>query len=160
MTTIAYKDGIIAADSRATWGDGFAETCQKLFRMRGGPHKGEIVATAGACSPGMVFVDWYENPRKPRPKIQFEEEAFICMVLNWAGLYSVDDHCRLIKVMEPFYATASGGNFAMGAMAAGASAEQAVEIACRFSAFSAPPVRTMQLGPKPRFWRAPQHQAG
>lgn len=159
MTTIAYKDGIIASDSRATWEDGFTESCQKLFRMRSGPHKSEIVATSGAASPGMVFVDWYENPKRQRPKIQFEDESFICLVLNWDGLFAVDDHCRLQRISEPFYATASGGNFAMGAMAHGASAEEAVAIACRFSAFSAPPIQTMTLGPKPRFWRPTKQQA-
>jgi ATP-dependent protease HslVU (ClpYQ) peptidase subunit len=160
MTTIAYKDGIIAADSQATWEDGSGqiELCNKLFLIRSGSHAGEIVATSGSTSPGMVFIDWYENPKKQKPRIQFEDDDFVCLVLNWAGLYVADTYCRLVKVKEPFYATASGAPFALGAMAAGASAKQAVQIACKYSAYSCPPVVTMKLGPKPKGWRAPEGQ--
>ncbi len=148
MTTIAYdvRKGVIAADSREVWVDGGYNLCEKLFRIKSGPHKGHIVGTSGASSPGIVFVDWYANPKKSEPpKIQFEDEYFTCLVLTPEGAFTVDDHCRLVRCIEPRGAIGSGAPFAIGAMDMGATPKQAVAIACRHSAYSGPPVVTMSL---------------
>jgi len=150
MTVIAYKDGIIAADGRETWADGGIGQCEKLFRIPKGPHKGHIVGTQGASSPGMVFVDWYTDPKTEKPKIQFEEEFFMCVVLRSDGVFTVDDHCRLIKCIEPMVAIGAGAPVALGAMAAGATAVQAVRIACRYNSLCGPPVKWMVLDSKPK----------
>lgn len=150
MTVIAYKGGIIAADGRETWEDGGIGLCEKLFRIPKGPHKGHIVGTQGASSPGMVFVDWYTDPKSEKPKIQFEEEAFLCMVLRPDGVFIVDDHCRLIRCIEPVVAIGAGAPVALGAMAAGATAVQAVRIACKYNNLCGPPVKWMTLEPARR----------
>lgn len=35
MTTIAYRDGVLAADSRATWDDGVASKVVKMWALPG-----------------------------------------------------------------------------------------------------------------------------
>lgn len=153
MTTIAYRAGVIAADSRETisgeqGGDRFFH-CEKLFRKnftRGRKKHEAIIATAGETSPGMVFVDWYGSG-KPAPDLFIEGEAdFTCLVLTTEGLREYDKYCRGIEVVHPeFYAVGSGSMAAMAAMYAGASARRAVEIACLVSPGSGPPVVTMRL---------------
>lgn len=48
----------------------------------------------------------------------------------------------------PFYADGSGGEYAMGAMAMGANARQAVQVACRFDLASGDGIDTLTLRTK------------
>jgi len=151
MTTIAYRDGIMASDSRVT-----VETeaggirhfrCQKLFRVTHPTHGESIIATAGESAPGLVFVDWYASGNFETPEILVHGEAdFTCLVLDRRGLYEYDKWCRGEKIMEKFYAIGSGCKAALGAMHMGASAEKAVAVACRVDTLSAPSVVVMALG--------------
>ena len=145
MTTIAYRDGILAADTRAT-DDGYhpgIARCEKLFRV-----DGDIIATAGDDAPGMVFVDWYPKRKKrvkPPAKLIDGDADFCCLVLTKEGLWWYDKWCRPGKVMHDFYAIGSGGSYAMGAMDRGATAAQAVETAMRYDCYTGGDVVTMQL---------------
>lgn len=142
MTTIAYRDGIIAADSWATYGEeGSARrhTCKKLFRKtvtQGKKSFDVIIATAGESSPGMVFVDWY-GTGKPVPDLFLHIGGdFTCLVLTPQGLFEYDVYCRGEQVMDDFYAVGSGAKVALGAMAAGKSAIEAVRIATRYDPYT------------------------
>lgn len=59
MTTVAYRDGILAADSLATYtteaGGSRKHTCRKLYRKRiteGRKSFDVVIATIGESSPG------------------------------------------------------------------------------------------------------------
>ncbi len=144
MTCIAWKDGIIAADSRATWQTGDFELCQKLYKVPRGPNKGHILGTQGATSSGMAFVEWYMNPKKEKPAIQFEDEYFTIVVVRPEGVFTFDDHLVQLPCLHKFYAVGSGAPYAMGAMERGASAIQAVRVACKWNAFCGGPVKWME----------------
>jgi len=142
MTTIAYRDGILAADSRVTHGeDGSARThtCKKLFRKtitQGKKTFEVVIATAGESSPGMVFVDWY-GTGKPIPDIFLHLGGdFTCLVLTPQGLFEYDVYCRAEEVLDDFYAIGSGAKVALGAMACGKSAIEAVRIAARYDPYT------------------------
>ena len=143
MTTIAYRGGIIAADSRATYTSEAAgsrvHACKKLFRKRVGEGRKAhdvIIATAGETSPGMVFVDWY-GTGKPVPELFLHLGGdFTCLVLTPRGLFEYDVYCRGEPIEEEFYAIGSGAKAALGAMHAGKSAVEAVRIACRIDPYS------------------------
>ena len=142
MTTIAYRNGVLAADSCATTGeaDGAYQThCRKLFRK-----KDAIIATSGESSSGMVFVDWYGG-KVPPDKMLAGGADFICLVLTRSGLFEYDKWCRGEKILQPFYAIGTGAKAALSAMHAGSSAQRAVEIACMLDPYSKPPVVTMRL---------------
>jgi len=51
-----------------------------------------------------------------------------------------DNNLARIDIDHEFFAIGSGAAIALGAMAFGASAEVAVEIACRYDTCSGPPV--------------------
>lgn len=142
MTTIAYRDGIIAADSRLTVDHGSGarkHTCRKLFRKTVGEGKKAhdvIIATAGESSPGMVFVDWYGSG-KPIPDLFLHLGGdFLCLVLTPHGLYEYDVYCRGELIEEEFYAVGSGSMAALAAMHCGKSAVEAVRVAARIDSFT------------------------
>jgi hypothetical protein len=142
MTTIAFRDGILAADSRLTvdYGSGARKhTCRKLYRKRiteGKKSYDVVIATAGESSPGMVFYDWYGSG-KPIPDMFLHIGGdFTCLVLTPKGLYEFDVYCRGELIEEEFYAVGSGSMAALAAMHCGKSALEAVRIAARIDPFT------------------------
>jgi len=154
MTTIAYRDGVLAADSRVTYGEDAGARvhfCRKLFRRKVGEGRKAhevIIATAGESSPGMVFVDWYGSG-KPTPAM-FEHLGpdFVCLVLTPKGLFEYDAYCRGEPIEEPFYAIGSGAKAALAAMHCGRSAVEAVRIAARIDPYTGGRIVSETLGPK------------
>lgn len=149
MTTIAYRAGVIAADSRMTVEDESAGThyrnCQKLYRKIA--YKSEvIIATAGEGGAGDLFVNWYGSKKEP-PAILATAE-FRCLVLDNNGLWEFDKYCHPEKITEEFWAIGSGAKAALGAMHAGADAPEAVLIAIKVCNYSGGPVHSMSLKKK------------
>lgn len=157
MTTIAYRSGIIAADSRETWeseaGGASYQRCEKLFRKKIG-RRDVVIGTAGGSYLGMVFVDWYPGIAKVAPgsgqppeilRDAHLEEDFECVILEGEHVYTVNHLCRPVRCIEPFVAVGSGRKAAMAAMHMGANAKRAVEIACKIDPYSALPIVTMRL---------------
>lgn len=157
MTAIAYRSGIVAADSRETWdgeagGISFA-ICEKLYRKKIGRREA-IIATAGGTYLGLTFVDWFQGVEncigKPAqlPEVLRDahlEEDFEVLIIERSGIYHANHLCRPVRVIEPFTALGCGRKAALAAMHMGATAKRAVEIACKVDPFCALPVHTMRL---------------
>lgn len=145
MTIVAYRDGVLASDSRVTVESTDAGTrcfnsVQKLFRK-----DSSIIATVGESSPGIVFVRWYGSARR-RPKVLLDPELdWTCLVLDKEGLWEWDSSMEPELVAEPFYAIGAGTKAALGAMHMGASAEEAVRITCLIDPFCGGPIQVMRL---------------
>ena len=142
MTCIAVRSGVMAADSQAT--DEFKTGAVKLYRR-----KGLIVGIAGNVSQAMVFVDWLFDNRERKPGIEVEDD-WSALVLSADGLMHWDISLRPTPIVDAFYAIGSGASLAMGAMEMGASARQAVRVACKRDPYCSGPVVTMRLSQKPR----------
>lgn len=137
MTTIAYKNGTMAADTRATTYQGVSVTCEKLFRKKigkGRKARTVIIGVAGESSASLVFLDWY-GTGATRPET-LKDTDFSALVLEKDGLYEYDSLCRGEKVLDPCYAIGSGQVAAMAAMFCGKTARQAVEIAARLDPYT------------------------
>lgn len=129
MTTIAWRDGVLAADSRAT-GDGGILNVRKMFNLP----DGRVIACCGELSSAMEFV---EAIRKGTVEKFRAKGSFDAMVMLPSGSLVIYEKGRVaIPVQEKFYAMGSGGMVALGAMAMGASAEQAVKIAARYDCYT------------------------
>jgi hypothetical protein len=158
VTTIAVRDGIVAADSWAThWseeGGSRRHVCSKLYRKRiteGRKSFDVIIATAGETSPGLLFVDWYGSGAEPPQMVRELGGDFTCLILTPHGLYEADQYCRPDAVLEAFYAVGSGAKAALAAMHCGKSAVDAVRIAARIDPYTGGRVVSMSLEePKPR----------
>lgn len=153
MTTIAYRDGVIAADScvslQTEAGGARKFRCEKLYRkqVKGPRGKSEwiVIGLAGESAPGLVFLDWYGTD-KEKPTDLIEGSAdFTALILTKRGLFEADAYCRPEKILNRFYAVGSGAKAAMGAMYAGATAKRAVQIAAKIDPYTAGPFAVMGL---------------
>lgn len=163
MTTIAYRDGILAADSRLTYstegGGSRKHLCTKLYKKtitEGRKTFEVIIATAGESSPALVFMDWYGTGKPPPEMLRELGGDFTCLILRPDGLYEADVYCRPDKINEPFYAIGSGAKEALAAMHCGKSAVQAVRVAACVDPYTGGRIVSMSLEPRqPRRTRKP-----
>lgn len=123
MTTIAYRDGVLAADTLSTC-NGMIETeVVKIW-----DHKGYLGGAAGSHALCNRFRSWFVGGMDGESPFHGGDDG--------NGLVAVPDGKIIVwgkhgswTVNRAFYALGSGEQIAMGAMAAGASAQEAVKIA-------------------------------
>lgn len=129
MTTIAYKNDILCADTQVTWGDCVDGYTRKVFA------KGSILyALSGNAALAHTFRDWIERGMYGTPPHLGEgEQAASCFVFPGDDLTLHFYGCGVIPIRSSFYAAGAGSDLALGAMAAGATAFEAVVIAKRFN---------------------------
>lgn len=156
MTTVAYKDGVMAADSQISDGSSFCTRINKLTRLASGAVLGQsgeadirdIIACLDKCT----------ARRMPSRKTLSETKTDFSGILAYPSgkVYLIDVRragkdedgewgASVIELLERYTAVGSGAQYAIGAMAAGRTAKYAVEIACRFDGYSNPPVREVTV---------------
>lgn len=134
MTTIAYRDGILAADSQGTVGNLIVPGgTKKLFRLE----DGSVAAFCGIASAGRNFVNWLDQGA-PGERPSLEHSTVIHLTAD--GCVEYDEFGT--NPVEEFQAWGSGAEIATGALYAGCSAEAAVQIACIADTGSSEPVFT------------------
>jgi hypothetical protein len=155
MTTIAYRDGIIAADSRVTVsteaGGSRKHLCTKLYRKKiteGKKTFEVIIATAGEAFSALVFVDWYGSGKPMPDSLRDLGGDFTCLILRPDGLWEADVYCRPDKILDSFYAVGSGSKEALAAMHCGKSAVEAVRVAAIIDPYTGGRVVSETLTPK------------
>lgn len=133
MTVLAFKRGILAADSGVVAGDVMVSTTRKIARSK----SGYIGGGAGAFSALTRFLQWLEaldgdidDAPAFNPDVENENDFSAIIVAPNGAVFTMDDTGTISEVEAPFYAEGSGAEFALGAMAAGASAERAVKLTC------------------------------
>lgn len=123
MTTIAYKDGIMVADS-LVWAQGRIEGyCKKILVTE------RIVCGCTGTLVGMRnFHDFIQGNEYDKEIIKMDEHAFDAIVVDrTTGEVTMYDGCTIPeKYTADFFAFGSGALLAKGAMLMGASATEAV----------------------------------
>ena len=140
MSTIAANRNEMAADSQSTAGATRSRTPRpKVQRING-----HLVAAVGKTDVIPAFFDWYRKgcPEDDKPELG---ESFEALTLTSQGLFQYYDRLEPIGIVEDFWAIGQGSDVALGAMAAGASPERAVEIACELNIYTGPPVLVERL---------------
>lgn len=130
MSVIAWDGQNIAADKQATCA-GMRITTTKLKRLE----SGEVVGYTADQDSAEAVVSWYANGADPTkwPTCQADKEAWArLIVFRKDGIYVYERQPFAVKCEDKFMAWGSGRDYAMGAMARGATARQAVEAACLF----------------------------
>ena len=149
MTTIAWRDQTLAADRLANSGD-VTRLTTKLRLLKDAQNKvWAVVAWVGTEAQGLTLADWYNDgtvhaDQQDWPDFQKTEEWTRLIVMKWMASkhrVSIVEYEKLpigIEVSQDnqCWAWGSGREFALGAMAHGASPVEAVEIASRFDPFS------------------------
>lgn len=98
-----------------------------------------------------LFYEWQRGKQKPK---YAADADFDIIEVNPRGLFLWDQKLIPIQLNEPFYAIGTGAAYAMGALAAGATPEQAVLIAANFDTNTRGPVEQVNLGGPERRKRA------
>lgn len=138
MTTIAVRAGVMACDSRA---DGeYAMTVDKIVRLP----DGGVAGGAGNASALSVALDWLQGGEQGDPPA-IDDECFILILRPDGSIWKAECRFPAFRLLDKFAATGSGSQFAIAAMAMGASAEQAVRIAAKFDTGTGGPVRTLAI---------------
>ena len=141
MSTIAWDGLTLAGDRQATWGNTPVRTT-KVTRIK---HKARwyLVGWVGCESGGLKFVAHFtQHGMGQRPALKDNTEV---IVVSRAGIW-VESEADTSNIMEePKWAFGSGGAFALGAMHAGATAKQAVEIASKLDVYTGMGVDCVQL---------------
>lgn len=129
MTAIACRDGVMAADTMTLYGPSeFKINAPKIIEK-----DGYLIGSAGnACPSNEDIVDWFFKAQYPLPK--FEGASFYLLVLTPEKKMEIWDSESGTKdpVPSKFWAIGSGADVCMGAMEAGATAEEAVKAAIKW----------------------------
>lgn len=130
MSVIAWDGKHVAADRQATNAD-MRRATRKVWRISGD----EIAACTGEEAGGLDMVRWYEMgaAREKFPAAQATDRWTRLIVFTERGAKVYEQAPEPIILTKPFMAWGSGRDFAMGAMAMGADARRAVQIASKFN---------------------------
>jgi ATP-dependent HslUV protease subunit HslV len=127
VTTIAYKNGILAADTRACAGDNIIGSAKKIARN----NNGDLAGAAGLAPYSYAFLKWFTGMESgPPPKATRDDDNFDRgVIFRKAGGIEIYEPDGMFKMTAPYYALGSGRPEALGAMHAGASAFKAIQAA-------------------------------
>lgn len=143
MTTVACNRKYMAAESMGASGNLKLTGDRKLFR---GP-EGSVLGVAGVYTKALALAKWIcgglDNPPDDL------DEAWV-LQLRHDGIWMYEQTAVPFEIHNPFIAMGSGGDFAIGAMAAGADPFDAVKVATKYDVFSGGKIITMALEPKPK----------
>lgn len=143
MTTIAYRDGIMAADS-GCFNEGLYEgEVDKISIL----HDVGVLGCCGEYGAILKVVEWLTGGGKPdeKPSLSRDSEFAGLLVKRNGEVVHYQRGLRPLRMTADFHAIGSGRQIAVGAMAAGASAERAVRIACHYDQISMEPVSTQSI---------------
>jgi len=137
MSVIVYRDGVMAADTRA-WAGSHSPIGEKMKirRLADGCLVGVTTSKPGQ---GEALMDWFAAGCDQDARPDFAQELNFTMLAvrpdGQAMLFN-DDYYPSGPLVAPYFAIGSGSDFAHGALACGASAIQAVQIAIELDTVS------------------------
>lgn len=143
MTIVAVRDGVLAVDSYIGSGRAGNGRMVKWARVHE-RHGGGFVACAGDAAPGQQFIRSFESSADPMERPA--EGADIAAIWLRADGSVREWSIGWLEYEAEFYAIGSGTAEALGAMAAGATAEQAAYIACRFRGDCGGDISVLKVG--------------
>lgn len=132
MTTIIATANRMLADSYVTWDSPFLTS--KIYKV-GKTLCGYCGEDMGNC---LKLIEWLSNGAKKKDKPQIKGDNAVVQI-DGKKIIMWDKHLVPILIIQPVYTMGSGGQYAMGAIAAGATLLQAMEIASQNCNHTKPP---------------------
>jgi len=139
VTTIAYRDGILAADSLVTLGDTKVHgSFQKIRRI-----DDYLIGTAGGVADSERFIQWL----KAGGEDECPKGSYSALIIDPRGrLREIESGSLLPRPRNAkFAAIGSGAPYAIAAMWAGATAIEAVKIAAKIDTSTGLPVKSLKI---------------
>jgi hypothetical protein len=143
MTTICYKDGILAADTLIIAGESMSGTGIKILRING-----DRYGVSGNFADVARLRAW--NCNTPISEANISAKSNVLWVDKKGLLLEIERDTILPPIEAPYHAYGSGADYALGAMAMGASAAEAVIVAAKFDPFTNTDVTVLEDVPNDR----------
>lgn len=141
MSTIAYREGIIAGDTICIRNDTKHFFRTKIARAPDGT-LGGAVGTLIFC---VQFLDWVQGKRSDPPECKSDQHySDLGIVIHPNGDIELFEPLGCAIVTAPYVAIGSGADIALGAMYAGAPASIAVAAAIKFDTFTGGKIDILQ----------------
>lgn len=144
MTTIVYKDGVIAYDSRATSGEMISSDSIEKKRVV----NNVVFFFAGSLKDFDSLVEAYFNTEPP---VEIENDGTGAIVVDNKKVFLIsldpDSGGYWKQPLELFtkYALGSGSHYAQAAMVMGADAKKAVEVASKLDIRTGGKIKTYKI---------------
>lgn len=145
MSTVAYRDGVLAADSKAYGGSGQNSPGEKrkIHRLKDGTVVGVTSAVLGM---GERFAAWLDAGGDPTAWTGGDPDLRAIIVRPGGEMFLADDGLFFSGPIQcKQYAIGSGAAYALGAMSMGATAVQAVHVAIAHDYHSGGRVRALSV---------------
>jgi len=134
MTTVVYRDGVLAADRQVTMGVTHVGKMRKVYRRP----DGALIGGRGDTSLLVKFFDWFmagEQGYRPRLKSAYadgDDAETQLIIVRPNGSVELHDSLGYTPIQKgKFFAIGSGAEVAYGALEMGATAVQAVRAAAK-----------------------------
>jgi len=134
LTTIAYKDGVVAADSQRSSGYIRVGETVKIVQNAAG----DIAGGCGSDAFCAAFQEWFlggEQTEMAKPETE-EGSSGRGIIFRANGWIEELDGDGWSKIIATLYAVGSGRELAMGAMAFGATPEEAIAVAAEYDVYT------------------------
>lgn len=158
MTVIAFKDGIMAADTQVTIGTQRYRV-QKLVRLP----CGGVAGAAGDSAAGQAALVWFRdggslNGPTEKDALPDVDGATVLVAKADGTRWILVDHFPAWEVMDPEVAIGCAADGARERMVTGASAVEACEAMCERDAYCSSPVQSMAVEPTREYSAAVTHK--
>ena len=138
VTTIAFKDGVMAGDTQIT-SDTLIYRAQKIYKLP----DGGLVGGCGPWSKAYKAIAWMLDGEKGEsPKF---EDAMIVIAKPDGSLWMADDDFPAYPLLDKYIAVGCGAQAAMLAMNDGATAVEAIQKVCKLDSHTSAPVQYLSI---------------
>ncbi len=142
MTVIAYRDGVLAADTQATLGH--SQRGASVCKVR---KRGTVLAAAAGDSRGAIrFLDWFVGGLQPdaTPSMGEPDKDAQGYIFPPGGPILTFSRTGWSKYHAEYDAFGCGCDYALGAMAHGANAIEAVQAALKHECMAGGPITVLR----------------
>lgn len=108
---------------------------------------GYLLGAAGSFGAISMFFDWFDDDDEDKPPLEsLKVESLDAIIINPMGKIALlDSGGWPMDIKAPFYSLGSGADIALGAMAAGADAVEAVRIAIKYNTTCGGAIQKLKL---------------
>lgn len=145
MTVIAFKAGVMAADTQATDGS-MRLRVQKLVRLP----DGGVAGVCGDCAAGMAALNWLASGgshegSEGRQLLPDIDGAYVLIARPDDSLWMLEGRFPAYRLLDEFVAQGSGSDACRMAMSLGLSAVEAVARTAYQDVYCSMPIQSMKV---------------
>jgi hypothetical protein len=144
MTTVVYRDGVMAGDTAVFDRGCYCGQATKIFRNP----DGTLGGMCGYMGDVALFGDWLGSGDLSGPVVppSFKDSDSEGLIVRPDGsVFWIGFGEKIVPISGDFHAIGSGFRIAMGALAAGVTAARAVQIAADLDENTRRPIMTLNL---------------